>query len=297
MPPTGLSMLVGSCYYDYFQRGTMVVGAAYEIVQRERVAFGMLVGDNLYLDVAPDQRAYSDAFKETAERYTQYFYRSPYHQLLSVCPSLTTWDDHEFWNNYPDSQIHLSRSWSWNAAEYDQAAQEAISIFQEPLNPPPIRPGSRCFTFNIPPLHVFVADTRSRRQKYQGAVSEMMPSADFNALLVWLTDPTLHGPRMLVLGQPFFVSTGGMFDRNPPDFTTQYQQLLRSACRVSLRRDDRLWGRALQSPHPAARGQRFRVRVDLVSHVPHPDARQPRGRHRGWSRGPGSGQGVSPAPR
>ena len=228
IPSTGLSMLVGSCYYDYFHRGTMVVGAAYEIAKRERVAFGMLVGDNLYLDVAPDQRAYSDAFKETAERYTQYFYRSPYHQLLSVCPSLTTWDDHEFWNNYPDSQIHLSRSWSWNAAEYDQAAQEAISIFQEPLNPPPIRPGSRCFTFDIPPLHVFVADTRSRRQKYQGAVSEMMPSADFNALLVWLTDPTLHGPRMLVLGQPFFVSTGGMFDRNPPDFTTQYQRLFRA---------------------------------------------------------------------
>jgi hypothetical protein len=69
-------MLVGSCYYDYFHRGTMVVSAAYEIAQRERVAFGMLVGDNLYLDVAPDQRAYSDAFKETAERYTQYFYRT-----------------------------------------------------------------------------------------------------------------------------------------------------------------------------------------------------------------------------
>jgi hypothetical protein len=98
----------------------------------------------------------------------------------------------------------------------------------------------------------------------------MMPSADFNALLQRLTDPALHGPRMLVLGQPFFLSTGSMFDRNPPDFTTQYQRLFRAlgACPydVMIVSGDVHYSRLIRQP--VGNGSVYELISSPMCHIP-----------------------------
>lgn len=230
LPAEGLAVAASSCHYDYFNTSTNALASFRAVQKRERVAFRLLLGDNLYLDVAPDQRRFSDGYEETAHRYARYWAQGDYGELLSACASSTTWDDHEFWNNYPERQPHLSRSWESRRAQYEAAAQEGIALFQLPLNPPPTRPGGRCHRFSVPPLHVFVADTRTSRTRCRDQLPRLMDDEDLAALERWLTDAAMRGPRVLVLGQPLFLSEGtplGM-DWNPPAFKAQYQRILRA---------------------------------------------------------------------
>ncbi len=70
LPAEGLRFVVGSCLYGYASGQTARhVASLKSLMTRERPAFRLLIGDNVYLDVAPDQRTFEDGPTETVERY------------------------------------------------------------------------------------------------------------------------------------------------------------------------------------------------------------------------------------
>ncbi|MCU0867457.1 MAG: hypothetical protein MUC36_27045 [Planctomycetes bacterium] len=226
-----LKIVVASCYYGYLNKGWSyrdVLNGDY----CRGAAFKLLVGDNLYLDVHPRQRddSLDGGYLETVWLYLQYwFYQQDYAEVLGSGPTLTTWDDHEFWNNYPAEQLWLWRSKSSQRRDYEAAGRECVRLFQATLNPPgklppaPRAPGDRdnlSYEFDASPVSLFVADLRTERQDAGVAGARMMPEATLQAMVRWAR--TLQRPGVLVLGQPLLIAPGDWTDRNPPAYETEY---------------------------------------------------------------------------
>lgn len=220
MPPEGLCLAVASCYYDYgggapsFAKGlrTTPFGAPH---------LDILLGDNVYLDVVPGQAFRDDPYGETVDVYARYFLESAYGDALEQTPTITTWDDHELWNNYPEEQVFLARSHGARAKVYEAAAQRAIERFQQPLNPvEEARPLDRSFEFTIDPVSFFVADLRTRRSRHAAPERRMLPKDEIFRLTSWARG--LKAPGVLVIGQPLWIEKGDINDYTPPDFEEEY---------------------------------------------------------------------------
>ncbi len=221
-----LKVVVASCYYDYFHRDTHYL-AALESVWCKDAMFKFLVGDNLYLDVAPDQRDITGGYRETVARYLRYFRHSGYADVLGRLPTFTTWDDHEFWNNYPEEQCHLSRTSGNDRREYIEAGKECLRFFQGVLNGN-LAAGNN-FSYRIddtPVVSFFAADARSERTRFKGSPPRMMPDAALNEFEAWAS--ALARPGVLVIGQPLWIEEGGGTDYTPPNFAEQYERIWRA---------------------------------------------------------------------
>lgn len=221
----GLTIVVGSCYYE----GGFGKAAGYLAGLRASrfspPAFKLLIGDNLYLDIGSTKPGRDTGYSETVDRYLTYFWHSQYADVLSTLPTLTTWDDHEYWNNYPESQTWLRRSWlsSDHRPVYIKAGKECIELFQKTLNPSSILPGVGSFVFEVPPISFFVADTRTGRSLYDTVDRHMFSSGEMQAFEDWAMN--LKAPGVFVLGQPLWMAKGGKTDYNPPDFEDQYARI------------------------------------------------------------------------
>jgi hypothetical protein len=234
--PDGVTIAVGSCFYGYFRQAGRYLRALRSPCRFSPPTLKLLVGDNLYLDVGPNEGR-DAGYEQTVMRYLEHYWRSPYADALEYLPTLTTWDDHEFWNNYPESQAWLSRSWfdTPHRKEYMDAARECLEVFQNTLNPPPATgtAGHRSFVHDLPPLSFFFADVRSNRSLYQAAdrarheagrvLREMLPEPELRAFERWCA--SLTGPGVLVIGQPLWIAGGGGTDYNPPAFADQYVRI------------------------------------------------------------------------
>ena len=165
-----LKVVVTSCYYDGYGGDDLYRNMLMSPFCKD-AAFKLLVGDNLYLDV--HSGSYSGGYEEAAALYLQHFWSSGYADVLEILPTFTTWDDHELWNNYPESQIWLARSrWPWRK-EYIDASLECLKVFQALLNPGfgadvTTREDLSYEIKETPVVDFFVADIRSQRQLYQG---------------------------------------------------------------------------------------------------------------------------------
>lgn len=225
-PGMNLKVVVASCYYDYFHRDAHYQ-ATLKSVWCKDAAFKILVGDNLYLDVAPDQRDIEGGYRETAARYLRYFWHSGYADALGLFPTFTTWDDHEFWNNYPEWQCHLSRSGGSDRKEYMRAGQECLRAFQATLNGD--LPGGDDLSYQIddaPVVNFFAADVRSGRAPFNGGSSAMMPKESLAGFEAWTR--SLTRPGVLIVGQPLWITEGDWRDYTPPNFADQYERIWRA---------------------------------------------------------------------
>lgn len=225
--PDEVTFVVSSCYYGYFKKDAGYLTSLLAARANRGAVFKLLIGDNLYLDVAPDQRSFAHGYKETVHRYLHYFWRSGYADVLSELPTLTTWDDHEFWNNYPEEQVWLSRSKNWPQKlrdGYIKAGDECLDLFQAQLNPAPVAPPGRSYRFNVGKLSFFMADVRSGRtagsgrRMFRGAAQD-----ELAALETWAR--TLCAPGVLVVGQPLWMGDGDWKDYNPPSFEDEYARI------------------------------------------------------------------------
>jgi hypothetical protein len=222
----GLKMVVATCYYDYFSYDAAYL-ATLQSTWCKDAAFKCLAGDNLYLDVAPDQRDIEGGYHETATRYVRYFWSSGYGEVLATLPTLTICDDHDFWNNYPEFQCHLARTSGANRKEYSQAGLECLRVFQAVLNGALPADDDLSFRFDeAPEVSMFMADLRSARTRMDATSPRMMPETALQALEAWAA--SLHRPGVLVLSQPLWSQEGGGFDYNPPDFADQYGRIWRA---------------------------------------------------------------------
>lgn len=233
LPQDGLTVSVGSCFFEGFNMAARMATVLQRRWLSQRARLQIWTGDNLYLDV-PSFGLLSGnrPYAQTLERYLKYFGGTAYMSARALTPNYSTWDDHEFWNNFPEKQPHLTRDDDRQRLGYTRAAWDCLDLFQSSLNPqrrpdlfrPPLdttRP-ARSFQFDLWPLSFFFADLRSNRNR-QRAGARMMMHGDLYALQTWAN--TLRGPGVLVLGQPLWIETGGKMDHNPPVFAAEYQAI------------------------------------------------------------------------
>ena len=224
LPAAGLTVAVGTCFYDGYKMAAKLGAALSQVRLVERPALQFWGGDNVYGDV-PNFSGNDTPHGHLVRRYLQYLDATPYSYARGLTPNYTTYDDHEFWNNYPESQLWLSRSWDGNHAENSAAALDCVRLFQASVNPKGVGDGLS-HEFAIPPVYFFFADVRSARTRHGGKTPRMMAPGDFAALLAWARN--LKGPGVLVLGQPLWCNAGGYTDYNPPDFVAEYQAIWRA---------------------------------------------------------------------
>jgi hypothetical protein len=210
LPPDGISLLIGSCFWINDDRDGFYSSAVKELVQRERPIFKVLMGDQLYADVwAPLPHTVPEGL---ASKYERYWGDAAYQELLAACPTLVSCDDHEFWNDYPEPQIHVPLSWSRYQPQTANALAELYDAYQSSLNP-----GAKRWTsIKVPPVSFFIADTRSQRTRQEDPHAALMVEEQWQGLEAWAR--SLEGPGVLVLPQPLLKAGGSKTDRTLVDF-------------------------------------------------------------------------------
>jgi hypothetical protein len=118
VPADGLVFLVASCYYRGLDDGRLA-RAVLNLPAHLQPAFKLLVGDQLYTDVPGfGLNNGGGAEKDYAQRYVDYWASPEYQPFLTHLPNFFTCDDHEFWNNYPEWQPHIRRTYPDVRAQY-----------------------------------------------------------------------------------------------------------------------------------------------------------------------------------
>ncbi|HMJ16175.1 MAG TPA: hypothetical protein VK524_32395 [Polyangiaceae bacterium] len=223
LPREGTTIAVASCYYRGFNMGARLATSLRQNWLGVRPLLQFWVGDNLYADV-PSFGLFSGnaACEQTLDRYLEYFEHTAYGSARALTPNYTTYDDHEFWNNFPEPQPWLMRSMQGHAPGYTQAAHACLDLFQSSLNPPAVGQG-RSFRFDLPPLSCFFLDVRSARTRYAHGRGTLLAPGDVEELQRWARE--LEGPGVLALGQPLWALPGGKTDYTPAAFTREYRAI------------------------------------------------------------------------
>jgi hypothetical protein len=223
LPAAGLRIALASCYCDDFKRDADYLRVLQGAAGYNPLAAKLLVGDNVYIDVGAAEADARTPFESTAERYLRHYWRGGYADVLSYLPTFTMWDDHEFWNNYPEKQIWLARSMGRAREDYRDAALAGIRAFQAVLNPTPAARKGLSYKFDLAGLAVFALDLRAGRSPHDAPDPIMCSEPELQAFERWAAG--LKGPGALVLGQPLWIGSGDWQDWNPPSFVAQYARI------------------------------------------------------------------------
>jgi hypothetical protein len=219
----GVTFLFSSCFWHNNDREGYYRTGLQEIAQLTHPQFKFLLGDQVYGDW-PNAWDFGDEENELyAKRYAQYWGDAFYREAFQICPNFITCDDHEFWNDYPERQIHLPQTWdSKNRTKYGRGAEALYYLYQQCLNPQE----ARWYSFSIHPVSFFVTDTRSEREMCnEKGTSHFISTSQWDALENW--QQTLQGPGVLILGQPLFQKDGNFTDHSLSNFKNDYARLWR----------------------------------------------------------------------
>jgi len=210
---------LGSCYYEDADAGR--VAKAYTALLNSKdesvvpdVKF--LTGDQVYLDIGLDSLSPKES--EITNRIAD-DYADSWKSLRPILRNGGTWmlaDDHEYWNNYPNTSGKNPYLWMITLCNkvkgiWKDAAEEGIRKVQHI---------STIRTFDIGgDISFCIADARTHRTE-----NEFMPAADFATLIAWAQG--LKAPGVLVLPQPLIVKPGDSSDKNLANYKQQYSDLL-----------------------------------------------------------------------
>lgn len=226
LPAAGLNLALASCFSNDFKRDADYLRVLQGAAGYAPLAAKLLVGDNLYLDVGPGVGSERSAFESTADCYLQHFWRGGYADVLSYLPTFTMWDDHEFWNNFPEHQFWLTRSLGHAHDTYRDASLAGIKAFQSVLNPAPAARQGLSYRFELPGLSVFALDLRAGRSMHDANPPVLCSEPELLAFERWAA--ALKGPGALIVGQPLWSGPGDWQDWNPPAFVSQYTRIWRA---------------------------------------------------------------------
>jgi len=219
----GVTFLFASCFWQNNDRDGYYRAGLQDLQRQFAPQFKLLVGDQVYGDWPNDWDLGDDGIELYAKRYQQYWGDEYYREALQICPNFVTCDDHEYWNDYPEKQVHLPQTWDpKNRQKYGRGAEELYYQYQRCLNPD----DARWYAFTIDPVSFFLADTRSEREECNDkGSSHFMSEQQWNALEAW--QQGLTGPGVLVLGQPLFQKDGDYKDHSLSNFKEDYARLWR----------------------------------------------------------------------
>ena len=107
----GVTFLFSSCFWQNNDRDGYYRAGLKDLQALSNPQFKMLIGDQVYGDWPNSWDLGDDAVELYAKRYRQYWGDVFYREALQTCPNFITCDDHEYWNDFPEKQIHLPQTW------------------------------------------------------------------------------------------------------------------------------------------------------------------------------------------
>jgi len=277
------NILLVSCYHYYTDTGLQIGQIQNRIPLDLRPDVTFLMGDQVYLDL-PTFKIFPKDRPGLAKRFEADYIRNwqgiinsripknnyelrGYAKLLSLAPSISLPDDHEFWNNYPDwSAIILSSYDETNKENWKRAALAMYKAFQMNNNEDV---GSHS-KFNIYPLSFFFADTRSLRDSKPDHIFK-----DNAQIESWSESVKKSGDLfpIFISGQSLFQNAASKFDSkmvdtelaNYIDYDRIVETILNSidnSKRITCLTGDVHWGRIAALTKPNEQVPKF---IEIVS--------------------------------
>ena len=225
----GVTFFFASCFWQPNDKEGSYGAAVGALTKSLSPAFKLLIGDQVYQDYPVNWELPKSSFDLYVERYESYWGNDAYREVLTSCPTFFLCDDHEFWNDFPERQVHLPRTWTQDGRDdIAAAASNLYRQYQQASNPDQ----RVSYTFDIgpgfdpaqsPKVSFFVADSRSRRDPIADADPHFLDDEQWLALEAWAEG--LEGPGILVIGQPLFQKDGDWKDHSLSNFRTDYGRL------------------------------------------------------------------------
>jgi hypothetical protein len=254
--PAGLdrafNILLVSCFHRTEDRDGLAGSLVAALPDALRPDLTLLLGDQVYLDLPAlaDFKARRDWLSDRFERDYTANWRGPdgYARVLRAAPSVATPDDHEYWNDFPRAQPHIQTTWSGGGREAWRASARALyDAYQaNPLD------GRAAFELDVPPLSIFVLDTRTDRTDTREHLVAPAALAQFRAWIDRLLRDRLIG--ILAAGQSFLDPPAGklaldLMLANFRDYTTIVGEMRRAfdgGAPLLLVTGDVHWGRVVE---------------------------------------------------
>jgi hypothetical protein len=216
----GATFLLASCFWLPNDREGAYGAGVRELTRLTDPAFKLLIGDQLYQDYPVNSVGPHSTFSLFARRYEEYWGNAAYQEVLQATPNFFLCDDHEFWNDFPERQIQLGRTWeAASRAECEAAARTLYRLYQQVANPDQ----ATFYSFAIDPVSFFVADTRSERTPFHVPSPHFLSEKQWDAIETWGRE--LRGPGVLVIGQPLFAHDGDWKDHSLSNFREDFGRL------------------------------------------------------------------------
>jgi hypothetical protein len=166
------NVLLVSCFHQAEDRGQAAVIAT-ELTGPSSPDLTLLLGDQVYLDLPTLANFPEDtpalARKFEADYRANWQSETGYARLLTLAPTASLPDDHEYWNNFPHASPIIQNSWKEPGRRNWAAAASALfDAFQFSYDPDtylfggPAQPGD-ALVIDVEPLSFFLADGRSKR--------------------------------------------------------------------------------------------------------------------------------------
>jgi hypothetical protein len=239
----GVTFLFASCFWRQNDKEGSYGAAVAELAKLDLPAFKVLMGDQLYEDYPINWILPRSSLDLYSERYESYWGDTAYRSVLASSPNYFLCDDHEFWNDYPERQVHLPRTWlSSDRREIGEIANDLYHRYQRSANPD----AAGYYSFSIgpgaasPPVSFFVSDSRSGRTYVSDDPRHFFKDGQWTAFETWAEG--LDGPGILIIGQPIFQRDGDWKDHSLSNFGDDYGRLCQTLQRTLSGGDGR-------SPH------------------------------------------------
>ncbi len=223
----GVSFLFTSCFWMPNDKEGAYAAGVRDLGRLYQPAFKLLIGDQVYQDYPVNWELPKSSFSLYAERYEQYWRDPAYQEVLRATPNFFIADDHEFWNDFPERQVHLPRTYTREGREgLREAATALYERYQQWANPG--RAAHYSFGIGspggaVPPVSFFLADARSQRSDFASPHPHFFVDEQWKALEAWAAG--LQGPGVLVLGQPLYQRDGDWKDHSLSNFAEDYGRL------------------------------------------------------------------------
>jgi hypothetical protein len=215
-----VTFLLSSCYWLPNDKEGAYGAAVRDLTKLLGPAFKLLIGDQLYQDYPMNWYLPRSIFELFADRYEEYWGNGAYQEVLQAAPNYFVGDDHEFWNDFPERQMQLPRTWRRTSREEcAEAAQSLYHLYQRAANPDE----ARFYRFAIGDVSFFVSDARSERTYIDDPSLHFFSDEQWQALETWADE--LQGPGVFILAQPIFQEDGDWKDHSLSNFGENYGRL------------------------------------------------------------------------
>jgi hypothetical protein len=204
------NVLLASCFHQAEDPGGLAGIIVSQLKAAAKPHLTILAGDQVYLDLPtlqnfPDDQAWlADKFEND---YTLNWSSAlGYREVLSAAASVSSPDDHEFWNNYPHPSPFIGNSLTDDGQRrWREAALAMYDAFQRAY-PAQIGEGVE---IDVNPLSFFIADTRTGKHVDRDFT---MKDQARDKLDAWVTKVINNrGFGVFVSGQSVFAQAAGGF--------------------------------------------------------------------------------------